>query len=282
VTVLDTNEAPTDILVANASLLENQPPGTVVGLLTSSDPDSSNTFSYSLVSGTGSDSNAFFTINGTSLEIAGPFDGDAQNTTLNLRIRSTDQGGLWFEKVFAVSVVNTNEAPSAPINLSPANGAVNQPLTPTLQASAFNDPDTGDSHAASQWLVRRVADNAVVFDSGVDATDKTSLAIPAGTLEFVAAYNWQTRHEDGFGVWSGYSTLTAFSTTAPSLTAIVQDGVLVISWPTNASGFNLQHAADLAGTEWNPASPPPVVVGQFNCVTNALDGDKLFYRLFRP
>ena len=104
------------------------------GQLTGSDPDSSNTFSYTLVSGTGSDSNAFFTINGTSLETAGPFDADAQNTTLSLRILSTDQGGLRFEKVFAVSVLNTNQAPPAPTISRRRTAPRTEPLTPTLHA----------------------------------------------------------------------------------------------------------------------------------------------------
>src|SRR2546426_9706526 len=41
----------------------------------------------------------------------------------------------------AVATVPTNRPPSAPTNLSPLDGATNQLLTLTLQASAFSDPD---------------------------------------------------------------------------------------------------------------------------------------------
>jgi len=53
-------------------------------------------------------------------------------------------------------------------------------FTPALQASAFSDPDTGDTQAASQWQVIRVSDSAVVYDSGADSTHLTSFTIPAG------------------------------------------------------------------------------------------------------
>src|SRR3989441_170112 len=47
-----------------------------------------------------------------------------------------------------------NRPPQAPTNLSPLDGATNQLLTLTLQASAFSDPD-GDSHESSQWIIKR-------------------------------------------------------------------------------------------------------------------------------
>jgi alpha-L-fucosidase 2 len=279
VTVLNTNEAPTDISLSNASVLENQPAGTIVGLLGTSDPDAGDTFTYSLVPGTGSDSNSFFTVNGPPIRIIGPFDGDSQNTTVSIRVRSTDAGGLFTEKAFIITVLNTNEAPFAPANVTPADGAVDQPLTPTLQVSNFSDPDNGDTNSAAQWLVRRVADSIIVFDSGEDSTNKTSLAVPSGVLDFVTTYNWQARHEDSHNLWSDYSTPTAFLTVAPSLAATAENGELVISWPTNSTDFSLEYATDLPATNWFPVSPTPAIVNGLNVVTNIMDGAKTFYRL---
>src|SRR5439155_27383489 len=48
-----------------------------------------------------------------------------------------------------------NRPPQAPNNVSPPDGATNQLLTLTLQASAFNDPD-GDSHGSSQWIIKQI------------------------------------------------------------------------------------------------------------------------------
>src|SRR5207245_2256682 len=61
----------------------------------------------------------------------------------------------------AVATLPTNSPPRAPTNQSPPDGATNQLLTLTLQASPFNDPD-GDSHASSHWIIKRSSDNATV------------------------------------------------------------------------------------------------------------------------
>ena len=58
------NSAPTDIALSPSSVAENQPSGTTVGTLSTTDPDAGNTFTYTLVSGTGSTDNASFTIVG--------------------------------------------------------------------------------------------------------------------------------------------------------------------------------------------------------------------------
>ena len=64
ISVTNVNETPTDISLDHASVAENQAAGTAVGQLTTLDPDAGNTFTYTLVSGTGSDDNASFTVAG--------------------------------------------------------------------------------------------------------------------------------------------------------------------------------------------------------------------------
>jgi alpha-L-fucosidase 2 len=66
---------------------------------------------------------------------------------------------------------------------------------------------------------------------------------------------------------------------APILSAQPDNGAVVLSWPADAMGFSLECVADLSSTNWLPASPSPVVVGGQNVVTNALSGDRKFYRL---
>ena len=68
------NRTPTDITVSTSSVTENGVVGTVVGTLSTSDPDAGNTFTYSLVTGTGSTDNASFTIVGNQLRAAAAFD----------------------------------------------------------------------------------------------------------------------------------------------------------------------------------------------------------------
>jgi List-Bact-rpt repeat protein/CARDB protein len=104
-----------------------------------------------------------------------------------------------------------NNPPNVPTNTLPADGATNQPAALTLQASAFNDPDAGDTHAASEWIIRRVSDNQIVFDSGEDLINKTTEHVSV-SLDYVTAYQWQVRYKDNGNAWSAYSTPTAFTT----------------------------------------------------------------------
>src|SRR5205807_9108114 len=54
ISVTYVNEAPTDLGLSPSSVAENSPLGTTVGNLSSTDPESGDTHTYSLVSGTGS------------------------------------------------------------------------------------------------------------------------------------------------------------------------------------------------------------------------------------
>ncbi|MDD2782018.1 LamG-like jellyroll fold domain-containing protein, partial [Sulfuricurvum sp.] len=107
VSINNVNEAPTNISLDNTSVAENQPSGTTVGNLSTTDPDTGNTFTYSIVGG---DSTSF-SISGAQLKTAASFDFETKNT-YSVTIRSTDQGGLTFDKIFTVSVTDVNEAPT--------------------------------------------------------------------------------------------------------------------------------------------------------------------------
>ena len=68
----------------------------------------------------------------------------------------------------------------------------------------------------------------------------------------------------------------------PTLSARRQGGGLVISWPTNATGFLLEYATNLPTTNWMPALPLPVVANGENVVTNAFTRGAVLYRLHKP
>ncbi len=154
ISILNVNEAPTDIALANSSVPENQPSGTAVGTFSTTDPDSGNTFTYTLVSGTGSTDNGSFTISGNTLQTAAIFDYESKNS-YSIRVRSTDQGGLFFEKVFAITVTDVNDAPiltpmadqtiNAGQTLLVTNVATDQDLPPqTLAFSLLSGPGSLD------------------------------------------------------------------------------------------------------------------------------------------
>ncbi|MFL0648570.1 cadherin domain-containing protein, partial [Cylindrospermopsis raciborskii UAM/DH-BiRr] len=108
--VTNVNEAPTDLTLSATTIEENQASGTVVGNFSTTDPDAGNTFSYSLVTGTGATDNSFFTIDGGQLKTAAAFNFETKNS-YSIRVRSTDQGGLFFEKQLTIGVRDVNEPP---------------------------------------------------------------------------------------------------------------------------------------------------------------------------
>jgi titin len=123
-----------------------------------------------------------------------------------------------------VSWDTANHLPNQPSNVSPANGATGISLTPTLKSSAFSDPDVGDTHAASQWQTTTTPGDysSPIFDSGADAANLESIAIPSGTLSESTTYYWRARHQDNRGDWSSWSVETSFTTiqAAPTITSI--------------------------------------------------------------
>lgn len=108
ITVTDVNEAPTNLALSYSSVAENMAINTVVGTLSTTDQDLASTFTYTFASG-GAD-NAAFNINGNQLRTNAMFDFETKSSYL-IRIRTTDQGDLFFEKDFTITVTDVNEAP---------------------------------------------------------------------------------------------------------------------------------------------------------------------------
>lgn len=102
------NKAPTNLTLSATSVKENLPINTVVGKFTTSDPDAGNTFTYKLVSGTGSTDNASFNVSGNQLRTSKIFDYETKKSYA-IRVRTTDQGGLYFEKAFTISIIDVAE-----------------------------------------------------------------------------------------------------------------------------------------------------------------------------
>jgi len=122
--------------------------------------------------------------------------------------------------------------PRQPENIAPADGTTGVSLTPALSASAFSDPNAGNTHAASRWQVRESSSapdySATVFDSGTDATNLTSIEIPAATLKCNTSYFWRVCYQNNQGAWSAWSIETGF-------TAIQQQYTLTYTAGANGS-----------------------------------------------
>jgi hypothetical protein len=84
------------------------------------------------------------------------------------------------------------------------------------------------------------------------------------------------------GIQSGFDLLPVAPPLRPfpQLHIVKAGPNLVLSWPTNASGFNfLGSSTDLGSAAWTYAFPPTVVVNGQNFVTNPISGTQLFFQL---
>jgi len=105
------NSAPTQIGLSATVIAENNAVNAVVGTLSTTDSDVGDSFTYTLVSGTGDADNASFNISGSSLRASVVFDYETKSS-YSIRVRTTDSGGGTFEKVFAITVTNVSDSPA--------------------------------------------------------------------------------------------------------------------------------------------------------------------------
>jgi len=109
------NSEPTDLSLSNNTILENIPIAVTVGTLSTTDPDALDTFSYTLVSGTGSDNNNAFTISGNQLIASNAFNFESQSS-YSIRVRTTDSQGASFEKILGINVIDIDESGSLSVS----------------------------------------------------------------------------------------------------------------------------------------------------------------------
>ena len=193
---ISSNHPPTDINLDNSSIAENQRYGTVVGYFSTTDPDTGDTFTYSLVSGHGDDNNTSFMIVGSQLQTVNSFDYEIK-TSCSIRVRSTDSGMLYYEEVFIITVVDVYEPP---VNNPPANNpplaeddaAITDEDNPVIVAASGvlnndSDPDVGDTLIVTSVDTSRIIGVVTAWD-----TDGSFTYDPNGQFEYLQAGNSTT------------------------------------------------------------------------------------------
>ncbi len=133
---------PFDLRLNDASIPENQPSGTSIGALSASHDRSGETLTFSLPAGMAD--NSMFSINGTALTTASPFDYERRGS-YQVHVRATDEAGLYSDATFTITVTNVT-AENAPRRILLTNSV----LPPDHQAGALvgrlliDDVDLGD------------------------------------------------------------------------------------------------------------------------------------------
>ena len=161
------NASPTAVALSSAAVSENLSIGTIIGNLTTQDPNSGDTFTYSL---SGPDA-VYFKLAGNVLQSNVVFNFE-EKSSYSVLIQSTDPGGLPISNSFTISILNAND-PSTDVLLSPASVNENVPIGTTVGTLTTIDADVGQTFsyalsgadAASFRIVGSSLTTAAIFNS---------------------------------------------------------------------------------------------------------------------
>ncbi len=137
------NEGPTDLDLAPKIVDENEPSGTTVGTLTTTDPDAGDTFTYALAAGSGDTDNGSFQVSGDLVLTDATFDFETK-ASYSIRVSTTDSGNSTIERAFTITIGDVNEDPSGP-SLVGDSVAEDAPAGTSVGVLSATDPDTADT-----------------------------------------------------------------------------------------------------------------------------------------
>jgi hypothetical protein len=200
------NNAPTNIALTSNSIDENVSGNTTVGTLSTTDSDAGNTFTYTLVAGTGDTDNASFNISGANLRITASPNFETKNS-YSVRIRTTDQGSLNFEKVFTITINNINEAPTLTTEAVSSIGTTTATGNGTITV-------LGDPNPTAYGVCWNTTGTPTITNSKVDNGAATAVgAFTAAMTDLNANTTYYVRAYATNGVDTSYGNEVTFSTT---------------------------------------------------------------------
>ena len=110
--VINVNDAPSDIILSNDTVQENQPKGTLIASLTTVDEDVLDTHTYVLEAGAGGIDNAKVKIVNNTLVTDTTYDFETEDT-LRIRIKTIDSYTATFSKAFIITIKDVNDTATA-------------------------------------------------------------------------------------------------------------------------------------------------------------------------
>ncbi|HMS83318.1 MAG TPA: DUF4347 domain-containing protein, partial [Nitrospira sp.] len=164
VTVSAVNDVPTDLSLSANTVTENAANGTVVGTISSADPDMGDTKTYSFTDSAG----GRFIINSSTgaITVANSSLLDYETATSHsVTVRVTDSGGLTYDEIFTINVTNVDEAPLS----TGGNITIAEDTTHTFIWSNFSvtDVDSAITGSTAIQIVTVPADGRLEVSNGV-------------------------------------------------------------------------------------------------------------------
>lgn len=140
---IETNVAPVGIELSHNSIAENNSIGALIAKLTTIDSNASDTHSYRFLSG----DTSFFSIKNDSLLAKAVFNYESKSS-YSIRVRTTDNGNLFFDTTFIIRITDVNETVTG-VSLSNSTIAENSPVGTFIGKLTSTDPDSNDIHTYS-------------------------------------------------------------------------------------------------------------------------------------
>ncbi|WP_201568452.1 MULTISPECIES: hypothetical protein, partial [unclassified Imperialibacter] len=147
VTITEQQVAPTDILLSEITIDENNSVGDVIGTLSAVDGNTSQTHLYTFVAGEGDADNGSFQINDDALKADEVFDFETKSEYL-IRVQTDDQNGGLFEKALVITINDVNEIPTD-IALDNTTVDESNPVGTVVGTVFTTDEDNGQTHLYS-------------------------------------------------------------------------------------------------------------------------------------
>ncbi|MBE9171371.1 tandem-95 repeat protein, partial [Pleurocapsales cyanobacterium LEGE 06147] len=187
--VINVNDIPLDLELSNISIDENSSNGTIIGNLSTLDPDVGDTHSYTLLN----NADGRFILDGNKLLVASGNLLDFEvNSTHLIEVQTTDAEGLSITKNFTLLLKDINEAP-VPINDSVTANSSRAKIIPIASLLA-NDSDPEGTPLSLMAVGNGIngtvsLDNGnVIFtpDTGFDGTASFEYTVSDGVLSETA------------------------------------------------------------------------------------------------
>lgn len=229
------NRAPTDISLSNSNVDENAA-GAEIGALTATDPDSGDTFTFSV-------DNTLFAISGSTLSLATSSSLDYEDATSHtVNVTVTDNNGNSFTKQFTINVNDIQEN-SAPTDIALSNASVAEnAMGATIGTLTATDADSGDTFTFA-------VDNALFTVNG----NTLSLASNS-SLDYETA----TSHEVNITV-----TDAAGETFTKTLTISVEDVNEAVSGNAKTYAFTSRFADGAPSVDYRDQTIRQVQMAEF-------------------
>ncbi|WP_420582763.1 MBG domain-containing protein [Reichenbachiella sp.] len=189
VTVSEQNLPPTDIALSPSSIDENEEAGTVVGVLSASDPNGDEII-FSIIDGDNSQHGDLFEIDDETNELKSkePFDFE-QNEELFIRIEADDQAGETVEAALVITVNDVDEIAPAIFSMSPEAEDVDVALTASFTIT-YDEPI---QEGTGSYMLRTIGGQLVgqpldVLSNDVVVSGSTVTITPSNNLLYNQSY----------------------------------------------------------------------------------------------